>query len=106
MKTIFRILVILIAAAIVGGIIFALVGNNTSDTRSGFDKHGDAESRPGDNAEARPNENLAPRPERDREEFDDGFLFPGGVIKGLLVVSVVMVIWLNVGKLFSKVKAV
>ena len=106
MKSIFHILFIFVAAAIVGGIIFALVGNNTSDTRSGFDKHGDAESRPGDNAEARPDENFAPRLERDREEFGGSFFFPGGVIKGLLVVSVVMVIWLNVGKLFSKVKAV
>ena len=106
MKIIFRILIILIAAAIVGGIIFVLVGNNTSDTRSGFDRQGNAEFRPGNNAESRPDENFAPRPERDREEFGGGFLFPGGVIKGLLVVSVVMAVWLNAGKLFGRRKAV
>jgi len=106
MKTIFRVLVILIAAAIVGGIIFVLVGNTAFNTRSGFDRHGGNELRPGDNAEFRPDENFAPRPERDREEFSGGLFFPGGVLKGLLVVSVVMLVWLNVGKLFRKVKTV
>jgi hypothetical protein len=100
MKIIFRTLVILLAAALVGGIIFALVGN-TSQTSSGFDRHGGAEFRPGDNGE-----DFAPRPERDREEFGGGFFFPEGVIKGLLVVSMAMVIWLNVGRLFSRRKAI
>ena len=101
MKTISRILIILAAAALVGCIIFALVGNNTSETPSGFDRYGGAEFRPGDN-----DGNFAPRSERDREEFGGGFFFPEGVIKGLLVVSVAMVIWLNVGRLFSRRKAI
>jgi len=101
MKTISRILIILAAAAIVGGIIFALVGNNTSDTRSGFDRHGDAEFRPGDN-----DGNFAPRHERDREGFGGGLFLPGGVIKGLLIISVVMIVWLNTGKLLGRRKAI
>lgn len=100
MKTIFRILVILVAATIIGGSIFALVGN-TSEAPSGFDRHGSTGFRPGDN-----DESFAPRQERDRQEFGGGFFFPGGAIKGLLVVAVVMVVWLNAGKLFGRRKAI
>jgi hypothetical protein len=107
MKTIFRILIILVATAIVGSIIYALVDGNTSESSAGFGRQEGAEFRPGDNAEFPPDENgnFAPRPERNHEEFRGGSFLPGGAIKGLLIVSVVMIIWLNVGKLFSKVKA-
>jgi hypothetical protein len=98
MKIFFRILIILITAIIVGGILFALVNNNVTNESSGFERHGSTKSRP--------DGNFAPRPERGREEFDGRFFFPGGVIKGLLVVFVVMVIWLNVGKLLGRRKAI
>ena len=106
MKTIFRILVILIAAAIVGSIIFVLVGNNTSNTRFGLGRRGGAEFHPGDNAEFRPHDDSGSGPERGSEEFGGDFFFPEGVIKGLLAVSVVMIVWLNAGRLFVRRKAI
>ena len=84
MKIILRTLIILLAAAIVGGIIFALAGSNTSGAPSGFEGYGGAEFHPGDNAGARPGENgnFPNRAERERGEFGGSFLLPEGMIKG------------------------
>jgi hypothetical protein len=78
MKTLFRILVILVVTAIVGGLMYAGVSASGSSTAN-FE---DGEGRPQlpDGAEF--------RPEREEHEGrDGGFGFPGGVIKSLVLMS-------------------
>ena len=89
MKTLFRILIILVVASLIGGAIFAAVnGNGSASQRSSF-------QRP---------EGDRPHPEGDHEGHDGGFGLPFGVFKSFAVISIIAVVYLNGTKWFSKVK--
>ncbi|MDD2921694.1 MAG: hypothetical protein PHQ36_05345 [Anaerolineales bacterium] len=92
MKTLFRILVILVVASLIGGVIFALVNMNdsASQQRSAF-------QRP---------EGERHRPEGgDRDRLGGSIFLPFGMIKNLAVISIIAAIYLNVGKLFAGKKS-
>ncbi|MBN8655219.1 MAG: hypothetical protein J0M11_05725 [Anaerolineae bacterium] len=82
MKTIFRILIILVVTAIVGGLMYAGVSASGSATTT-FE---DGEGRPQlpEGAEFRPEHEE----HEGREGRDGGFGFPGGVVKSLILMSV------------------
>lgn len=80
MKTLFRVLIILAAASIIGGLMYA--GVSASGPTTGlpnFEEGGERPQLP---------EGVEFRPEGgEREERDGGFGFPGGVIKALVLMS-------------------
>ena len=93
MKTLLRILLILVVASIIGGLMYVGVNaSGSSDTpsfeertRPQFDPDGD-------------NEGFRPEGERDGERGDVGF--PGGVIKSLVLMSIAggiysVVVWVG-----------
>ena len=83
MKTIFRILVILVVASIIGGLMYAAVsaaGNNTQ-TRTRDDLPGD---RP-----APPDGEFRPERDGDREGFEGGFMLPFGMVKSLVLMCII-----------------
>ena len=87
MKVLFRVLVVLAAASLVGGAIFAAVNmNGTGSQQPSFQQ----------------TEGDRPRPEGDRERAEGGFGFPFGVVKSLVMISVVAVVYLNGSKWFGK----
>lgn len=80
MKTLFRVLVILVAASVIGGLMYA--GVSASDSPASF---GDFDE--GDEVRPQLPEGTEFRPER--EEHDEGsFGFPGGVIKAVVLMSI------------------
>ncbi len=89
MKTIFRIIVILAAATIVGSLLYAgVMSAGTTSGFNGFDGDGD---RPQFEAgrEVRPDgfgENL--NPEGERRGHDESGGFPGGILKAIVLMSV------------------
>lgn len=78
MKTIFRVLVILVAASIIGGLMYAGVSASGSSTAN-FEE---GEGRP------QPPEGAEFRPEGEREEREGGFGVPTGIIKALVLMLV------------------
>ena len=75
MKILFRVLVILVVAAIFGGLMYAGVSamDSTSTNFEGFD---------GDEDRPAPPEGAEFRPDHDEDgEREGGFGFPGGMIK-------------------------
>ena len=88
MKTIFKILVILVVAVLVGGLFYSMV----TATSSGADQSSISE-RPIDSEFVRP----------DREEAG-GIQFPADAIKNLVIISVVSVIYLNITKWLGRRK--
>ena len=82
MKTIFRILIILVVTSIVGGLMYAGVSAMGSATTN-FE---DGEGRPQlpEGAEFSPDREE----HEEREGRDGGFGFPGGVIKSLVLMSI------------------
>ena len=74
MNTMFRILVILVVAVLIGGVIYSAV--NAMPAQGGFDAE---RSRP----EGRT------RPTGERENFEGGMMLPFGVVKSLVLMSVV-----------------
>ena len=88
MKTIFKILVILVVAVLVGGLFYSVV----TATSSSADQSSMPE-RPADGEFVRP----------DREEAS-GIQFPADAIKNLVIISVVSVIYLNVTKWLGRRK--
>lgn len=101
MKIIFRVIVILVVATIIGGAIFAAV--NSSGSSAGpqrvFEDNGD---RP-----ALANEGFHPngedRPETDGN-FGGGIGLPFGMIEGLAIISIVAVTYFNASRFFGKKK--
>jgi hypothetical protein len=88
MNTLFRILVILVVASLIGGAIFALVNvaaaasQQSSSHRPEGDRH---------------------RPEGGERDGPDGGIFlPFGMIKNLVVISIIAAVYLNAGKWFGK----
>ncbi|GAB4539622.1 MAG: hypothetical protein Fur002_05020 [Anaerolineales bacterium] len=89
MKIIFRILSILLAAAVIGGAIYAAV--NAMSSASSFDEGGE-ELRPMDKF-ARPDghdgDGFRPGHEERERDFDGrGFFLPFGMVKALALISV------------------
>jgi len=81
MKTLFRMLIILVTASIIGGLMY--VGVSASDASVSFGDFDEDEIRP------QPSEGVEFYPEReDHEEREGGFGFPGGVIKALVLMSI------------------
>ena len=88
MKTIFRILVILVVAVWVGGLYYGAV----NAISSGMNQSTILE-RPTDGEFTRP----------DREE-SGGIQFPADAVKNAVVISVIAAIYLNAGRLFGRKK--
>ncbi|MFM8369747.1 MAG: hypothetical protein ACKOBD_13445 [Chloroflexota bacterium] len=81
MNTLFRILVILVVATIIGGLMY--VGVSASGSSASFGDFEEGEERP------QPPEGFEFRPEgEEQEDRDSGFGFPGGVIKALVLMSI------------------
>ncbi|MBI5951364.1 MAG: hypothetical protein HY865_06885 [Chloroflexi bacterium] len=93
MKTIFRIVVILVVAFLVGGLFYGAVTATSSGT--------DQSSMPERSTDGEfPPDGL--RPERE----DDGAIqFPVDAVKNLVIISVIAAIYLNVGRLFGGKKS-
>jgi hypothetical protein len=89
MKTIFRILVILTLAALVGGLFYSVV----TATSSGANQTLVTERQVGE---------FNPR---DREEDAGGIQFPVDVVKNLLIISIISVIYLNIARLLGRKKS-
>lgn len=82
MKTLFRVLIILVVASIIGGLMYAGVSASNSSASFG-DFDGDESRRP------LPPEGAEFRPEReDHEEHEGEFDFPGGMIKAVVLMSI------------------
>lgn len=93
MKTLFRVLIILVAASIIGGLMYA--GVSAAGTTS-FE--GERPQMP---------EGAEFRPEREEHgEREGGFGFPGGVIKSLVLMSVSGGIYFAVARAGRKAKQV
>jgi hypothetical protein len=91
MKILFRVLVILVVASLIGGAIFALV--NVSGAAS---QRSSVQRPEGDRF----------RPEGgERDQSNGGFFLPFGMIKNLAVISIIAAIYLHLGKWFGKRKA-
>lgn len=99
MKTIFRTLLILLVAAIVGVIIFALVGNsNTAGPRVEFERRGSSEFHPEGSQEG----NVNPQFERQRERSGGIIGLPFSMLGNLAVIALIAVIYLNVCRWFKR----
>lgn len=82
MNTLFRVLIILVVASIVGGLMYVAVDASGS---SSFE-----EGRPGGGGQFRPDgdgDGDAFRPEGEGRGERGGFGFPGGIIKALVLMS-------------------
>ncbi|MFN8413902.1 MAG: hypothetical protein U0Z26_16090 [Anaerolineales bacterium] len=90
MKTLFKILVIIVVAVLVGGLFYGAV--TTLSSSSGQSTV---------NGQFPPDGDFA-RPDRDNES--GGFQFPFDAVKNLIIISAVGAIYLNAGKLFTKKK--
>jgi hypothetical protein len=95
MKTIFKILVILVVAVLVGGMLYGVV----TAASSGVDQSSIAE-RPTDGQFPADGEFSPP----DRDDLDGGIQFPADAIKNLAIISIVSVIYLNAPKLLGRKK--
>lgn len=106
MKTIFRILVILAAATLIGGLMYVGVnagGNMTQTrTRGEFDGEGfaplDGQFHPARDGEFRPDRDGG------REDFEGGMFLPFGIVKNLVVVAIIAAIYFSLNKYFVKRK--
>lgn len=92
MKTLFRVLIILVAATIIGGLMYVGVSASGSSDTPSFEEGRPPQFSPdGDNDgnSFRP-EGGEFRPEGERDERGErgGFGFPGGVIKALVLMSI------------------
>ncbi|HAX68348.1 MAG TPA: hypothetical protein DCY14_01950 [Anaerolineae bacterium] len=84
MKTLFRILVILVAASIIGGLMYVGVNASGSSDTSTFEEGRRPQFNPdGDDNMFRPEGD-----ERGEHGERGGFGFPGGVIKALVLMSI------------------
>lgn len=88
MKTAFRVLVILIAAVVIGGLIYR--GVNSAGASSNFSGFGGDGQRFEEGSGFRPDGDAGgSRPEEGRGgRGEGGFGFPGGILKALVLMSV------------------
>ena len=89
MKTIFKILVIVVFAVLVGSLFYGVVTAVSSGTDQSF-------------MPARPTDGEFDRP--DREEGTGGLQFPADAVKNLAIISIVSVVYLNAPKLLRRKK--
>ena len=110
MKTIFRILVILVVASLIGGVLYALVnvtgvGARPNSFRS---REGGQQFVPGNDPGISPDNNGGHRPgfggRGDRKRRGGMLGFGFGLIKNLLLVAVIAVIHFKAMKWFAKPK--
>jgi hypothetical protein len=101
MKVIFRVLVILVVATLIGGAIFAAVsaGGSSGNTQRGFEG-GDRPALP--NGEAPGNF----RPDGDGGRSEGGSGLPFGMVKGLVIITIIAAIYFNINKFFGKKKSI
>lgn len=95
MKTIFKILVILVAAVLVGGLFYSVV----TATSSGTDQSSMPEKPT--NGELPTDGEFSPP---DREDAG-GIQFPADAVKNLVIISVVSVVYLNATKWLGRRKS-
>jgi hypothetical protein len=97
MKVLFRILVILVVASLVGGAMFALVNVSGNGTQQRSFQHQEGGQSPQNNGGFRTDGG------REREGGRGGMLgFGFGLLKNLAVISVIAVIYLNWTRWFGK----
>lgn len=85
MKTIFKTLVILVVAVLIGGVFYGVVTANSSGSTQ-------------QTSLERPTDGEFARPDLDES---GGFQFPFDAVKNLVIISVIAAIYLNAGKLFG-----
>jgi len=96
MKTIFKILVILVVATLVGGLLYGVVTATSASQSPQF-------------AEGSPNGQLPPDGNFDRPDHDgesSGIQFPMDSIKNLVIISVVGALYFNAAKFLDKRKSI
>ena len=90
MKTISRVIIILLAAVLIGGLFYSVVNAGSSSTSQ-------------TSISERP---VGDFPQPDGEEFEEGGIaFPAESIKSLAIISIVSALYLNVIKKISLKKA-
>jgi hypothetical protein len=100
MKVLFRILVILVVASLVGGAMFALVNVSGNGTQQRSFRRPEGSQFPQNNGGFRPD---GERGRGDREGGRGGVLGLGfGLVKNLLVVAIIAIVYLNATKWFGK----
>lgn len=90
MKTVFRVLVILVVTTIIGGLMYMGVGASDSGT-TGFPEFEENGERPqfAEESEFRPEGgDFRPEGGHDERGEEGGFGFPAGIIKALVLMSV------------------
>jgi hypothetical protein len=102
MKVLFRILVILVVASLVGGAMFALVNVSGNGTQQrSFQRHEGGQF-PENNGGFRPDGDGG---RGDHEGGRGGALGLGfGLVKNLVVVAIIAIVYLNATKWFGKAK--
>ena len=88
MNTLFRIFVILVVAALIGGLMY--VGVNASNSYTSFGDFDEGEGFPqrSDGDEFRPEHDEFEEQEGREGGQDGGFGFPGGVLKAVVLMSI------------------
>lgn len=97
MKTLFKILVILVAAVLVGGMFYGVVTATSSST-----DQSSMTERPSDGEFPVDGEFAPP----DREDDAGSMQFPADAVKNLAIISIVSVIYLNAAKWLGRKKTV
>ena len=88
MKTLFRILVIMVVAVLIGGAFYGAVTASSSGTD-------------GTSIQERPRPDGFPAERPEGEDFEGGIQFPAEMIKSLVIMTVVATASLNLPKLFN-----
>ena len=96
MRILFRILLILAVATIVGGAIYALANRSGSSAQASRVQKGERPGAFDSDGE------FNPRTGPDRDEFGGGFFLPLGMIKNLAIISIIAVIYLGTSKWMGK----
>ncbi len=93
MKTLLRVLTILVVASLIGGLMYVAVNASSSSTGSSLDG-------------GRPSGQFRPDGDGEHEEGGErgGFGFPGGVIKALVLMSIAGGIYSAIGWAGKKAK--
>lgn len=90
MNTLFRILVILVAATLIGGLMYVGVSASNTSAGPGDFEQGEGRPRPAEGVEFGDGDEGEFRPEREGrgERGEGGFGLPGGVLKALVLMSI------------------
>lgn len=91
MKTVIRILIILVVTSMIGGLMYVGVSASNSSTTAGFPEFEGERQRPqfGEESEFHPEGGeFRPDGDGDRRGERGGFGFPGGVVKALVLMTI------------------